>query len=673
MCHHWKQENIHFSNELANWRKFRKYQQDHLQHLDHLETGLELRNLDASLTNALTSLSDWQDFEAFQYHNLTDVKNFEDHCRQKFLEITEWKASTEQSSSSSPPHGVFGAWLYSFNRNQEAIEAANKQLKWIRDQWPKVATEVCASVSMTPKLQSSLEASFEKQTRSAFSAIQKLGGCPSHAVSPPKKSMDVLHRILYWISETSKYTDELLHWKHFFKRRQGKLGKDSTMQRDEYQCPKFESVLQYSAMVQESRQYEHETALIWLERWRRVVTWYEDEIKAPRWRVVRNETSRQESPPRFLYVYAEAARSHVRRSEQAVVDAAAWLEKSRQEHVHALSEHGQSLGDETAMECPQKPCLITLSLADSKSPRPSHSSSFSSLQLSISSPSPSSASSGSSQPSVPPQSPQTSRSTPSTQSSVRMRKGRGQSDKGSSADKRHRRSNKKNARKKEAKIRNIDIEQQALPTFVPDSHNVEDDEHAQMGRAPEDSSQSESIEKSCEVESEDTVMTECDDAPTPTISLPLQSSSLTPITKFKKLPLPAQGPTQRKTRSAIKLDQATSRVLKNTNKKSAKKAKRFIEQQAMTLLDFASDKGSTTIGPPLRRSERLKEKAVMSAATAGPQLHAGQPSQQKQPQETRTPSEFSESSTQKKRKREPHKVEPLPESARPKQKKRRTQ
>ena len=175
MCHHWKQENVHFSNELANWRKFKKYQQD-LQPSDRLETGLKLRNVDASLINALTRLSDWQDFEAFQYHNLAEATNFEDHCRQKFLEITDWKASTEQSSSSPPPHGAFGAWLRSFNRNQEAIEAAKKQLKWIKDQWPKVVTEAFASGSITPKLQSSLEANFEKQTLSAFSAIQKLGG-----------------------------------------------------------------------------------------------------------------------------------------------------------------------------------------------------------------------------------------------------------------------------------------------------------------------------------------------------------------------------------------------------------------------------------------------------------------------------------------------------------------
>ena len=673
MCHHWKQENIYFGNELANWRKFRKYQQD-LQHLDRLEIGLELRDMSASSINALTSLSDWQDFEAFQYHNLTVATNFEDHCRQKFLEITEWKANTEQSSSSSPPHGAFGAWLYSFDRNQEAIEAANKQLKWIKDQWPKVATEASASVSMTPKLQSSVEANFEKQTLSAFSAIEKLGGRPSHAVNPPDESMDVLHRILYWSSETSKYTDELLHWKHFLEWRRGKPGEDSTLQMGEYQCPQLESVLEHSAMVEEFRKYEHENASIWLERWRRVVRWYEEEIEAPRWHVIRTETSRQNFPPKFLYVYAEAARSHVRKSEQAVADAAARLGKSRQEHAHALSEHHQSLGDEIAIECPQKLCLPTPCLPDSNSLQSSQSSSFSSSQLSPPSPSP--ASSHSSQPPVPPQSPQTSHSTPSPQSSKRMYKGRRLLNKDSSADKRHRRSNKMNTRK-EAKIKNIDTEQQALSNFVFDSRNVEDDNDIPMETALEDSSSLESIEQSCGAKFEDTVMTEVEDLPNAILSQILQPSRPIPNTKFKKIPVPAQGPTRRRTRYATKLDQApNSRVLKNTNKKPAKKAKTFTEQQAMTLLDAASDKASTSIGPPLRRSERLREKAAVSAAPAVPQLIAGQPaqpSQQRQPQVIPSPGESFQPSTQKKRKREPHKVGPLSESAQPKQKKCRTQ
>ena len=666
MCRHWKQENIHFSNELANWKNFRKYQQD-LQHLDRLETGLELRNMDAALIKSLTSLSDWQDFELFQYHNLTEATNLEDHCRQKFLEITEWKASTEQSSLSSPPYKAVGAWLYSFDRSQTKIEAAKKQLKWIKDQWPKVATEAFASVAMTPKLQSSLEGYFEKQALSAFNAIRKAGGRPSHAVSPPDESMDVLHRVLYWISETSKYRDELLHWKHFFEWQRGKLGEDFTMQRGEYQCHQLESVLEYSTMFEEFRKFEHETALTWLERWRRVVRWYEEELGSPRWHALRTEKPHREFPPKYLYVYAEAAHSHVKKSEQAVVDAASRLGKSRQEHAHALSQHGGSFGNETGIECPQKPCLLTPSLPDANSLQSSQSSSFSSSQVSISSSSP--ASSHSSQSSVPPQSPQRSHTTPSPQASERMCKGRKLSNECSPANKRYRRSNKKNTRK-EAKIKTIDTEQQALPTFVSDSHIVEDDDDIPMENFSEDSSSLESIEQSYGAKSEDTVMTEVTDPPDLILPEPSQPSRPIPNTKIRNLATLAQGPIRKMTRSATKLDQApNNRVTKNTNKKPATKAKAFTKQQTTMLLDAASNTHSTITGPPLRRSERLKEKATLSAATAIPQLNAVQPSQQRQLQETANLMESSQSTTRKKRKREDEEIEPLPDSA---QKRRRT-
>ena len=658
MSHHWKQENVYFSDELANWRRFRKYQQD-LKHLGCLETALELNNTDAALIYALTKLSDWQDFEGFQYHILINALTLEHQCRQEFLYITECEGTTEQSPPSSAAHDVIHPWLFAFNRNQEAIEAAKQQLKWIKDQWPKVVAETLASMSMAPETQSSLELKFSRQAFAAFSVIQKLGGRPSHAVILPDDSMDIFNRMLHWSSETSKFMEELLHWKHFLKWQRGEPGEKPKIQWGEYQCPKLNSDLEFSADFERFRRLEHESALTWLKCWKRVVRWHEEEIETPQCYAIDAKLFPGHSPPEFLYRNAETARLHVRDSEQKIVDAAARLDMAKQEHV-------RSIRGETGIECAKKPFL----------PAPSRSnlSSMQSSQLSIPSPSP--PSSHSSQPSVSPQLPQTSQSTPSPQSSVRTRQGRGLSDKSSSADKQHRRSNKKNARKKEAKIRNIDTVQQALPTFLSDSHIVEDDDDVQMEKAPKDSLPFESREQSCGAESEDTVMTVFEDPLTPILSQPSQPSRPIPDTKFKKLPLPAQDHTLRRTHSATKLDQApNSRVLKNTNKKPAKKTKALTEQQAMTLLDAASNKASTIIGPPLRRSEGLREKAAASAAPAVPQLNAGepaQPSRQRQPQEIPSPSESSQSSTQKKRKREPHKLEPLPESAQPKRKKRRT-
>ena len=656
MSHHWRQENLHFSDELGNWRDFRKYQQD-LQRFGYLETALQLNNTDTKLIYALTKLSDWQDFEGFQYQTFVKSLIREDKIQQEFLYITGFEGATEQSAPSSVIHDVIHRWLPAFTRNQEAIEAAKQQLKWIKDQWPNVVAEALASISIAPDIQSSLEMKFSRQTFAAFSVIQKLGGRPSHAVVEPDDSMDLFNRILHWSSESSKYMEELLHWKHFLKW-QGEPGEKPKIRWGDYQCPQLKSNLEFSADFEKFRRLEYESALTWLKCCQRIVRWHEEEIKTPQCYAMDARLFPGHSTPEFLYRDAEAARSQVRDAEQKVVDAAARLDTARQEHA-------SSTDGETGMECAKRPSLPTPSLSNWSSAQSS--------QPSIPLPSP--PSSHSSQPSVSPQLPQTSRSTTPPQSSVRTRQGRELSDRGSSVDKRHRRLNKKNARKKEAKIINIDTVRQALPKFSSDSHIVKDDD-VQIEKAPEDTSPFETREQSAGMESEDTVMTVFEEPSAPILSQSSQPSSPIPITKFKKSSVPAQGPITRKTRSAAKLAQAaSSKVLKNTNKKPAKRAKALTKQEVMTLLDAASNKYFTVICCPSRRSERLREKDALSATTEVPQIDGGQaaqPSQQRQPQEKTISGKSSESSTQKKRKREPHELESLPEPAQQKQKKRKT-
>ena len=623
MLHHWQEENGHFRRELENWQKFRDIQQK-FKHLDRLETQLELGSAVAVSITALTRLSDWQEFEVFQYQILDDALGFEDHCRRDLANMTKWEVTTEQSPISSAAHDAIGPWLRPFNYSQEEIEAAKKQLKWIQDQWPKAVAEAIQSVSMAPELRSGLEAKFRKQTHATFNAIQKLGGRPSHAVSPPDESMDDLQRLLQWSSETSKYMEELLDWKAFLAWRRRELGEKSTAQEEEYQCPQFQSVSEFSAQFESFRHFEHSIALAWLRCWQRVVRWYEEEIETPGWYVDEFATTPPDGPPEFLYDRLKAARSHLKDSEQKLADAATRLEKSRQ-------EHGQSIDGENAIECPQNQSLPMPSLPGSASLHSSQSSSSSSSQSSFGVPSPQS--SHSSQPSQSSHFPSFPKS---PQPPGHVSEDRKPPGKGSSAEKLYRRSKKKNTRKKGTNISTVNIEQQALPTFALESQNVEEGVDIQMTDAPISPDSVETTEKYWGSESEDKVMTDPED--------PLNHISTTPSqppiinTKSQKSPSPSQGPTRRKTGSATKLDQAApSRVLKNTKKKPAKKAKKFTEQQAMLLLNAASHKDPDTNGPPLRRSERLKEKAAMSpATTAAPQLNAvpsPQSSQKEQPQE----------------------------------------
>ena len=609
MHHHWSGEAAHFRRELENWQGFREYQQS-VRHLDRLETELELDNTDAGLINALTRLSDWEEFEVFQDLILVDALDFEDRCRLDFLEITSWEVSTEHQPISSVAHAAIDPWLRVFDRSQEEVGAAKNQLKWIKGQWPKAVAESLHSISKTPELQQDLEAKFRKQTYAAFSAIQKLGGRPSHAVSPPDKSMNDLQRILFWSSETSKYKEELLDWKMFLKWRRHNLGDKPTTQRQEYRCPEFRSAVDFFAEFEKFRQFQYNVALTWLKCWQRIVRWYEEETETPHPAIT----------PGYLEDYADGARSHVRDSEQKLADAALRLQNSMQEHAHALSEQGQTSGCDTKKFFPQKPFPPTPPLSGSESPESSRYSS-SPPQFSLSSPSPPSSQSSQSRPS-----PQ------SLQSPESLSKDRRPSNKSSSAEKCHRRSKKEKARKRGAKMGNTNIKQQPLPMFSFDPTEVKRDGDIEMSEILEGPGLAEAIEELNEPESEDTVMSDVEDSPSQTLSSSSKSHPWpTTNTHLGKLPSPsAGGPTSRKTRSAKKLGQALSdKVTKNKNvrKKPTTKIKQFTEQQTMALLNAASTNLPSTdpTSPsaiPLRRSERLKKKAVASAVITPPHFNA---------------------------------------------------
>lgn len=665
MYHHWQKESGHFRRELENWKKFREGQLRY-QHLDRPETQLELDSKDAGLIKILTRLSDWQEFEVFQDLICVDAAYFEDRCRMNLLAILKCQVATEHSSTSSAGHNAIGHWFRTFDQSQEEVEAAEDRLKWIQGEWPKVIAESVALLSKTPELRQALIAKFRKQTYGVFSAIQKLGGRPSHAVCPPDENMDDLNRVLYWNLETSKYKEELLEWKKFIKWRERHLGEISTIQGQEYQCPQFQSTVEFYSDFERFRSYEHDVALSWLKVWQRVARWYEEEMKTPRWYV--DETN-SDFESVFLDDYAEAARSQMRNWEQKIADTAIRLEKSRKEHARALSEHGKSSGGETRVGCPQEPFPPTRPLSGSESLQSSQSSSSSTSQIPLFTPSP--------QSSLSSKSSQSPRSLQYSQSPERLSKDQKPSSKTSSAAKKHRRSKKEAARKEETMISNINTKQQALPELCMISHRLEDDNNVHMTDVPMDLTSVENEEQSQRTGDEDTIMTGFEYPLNHISSFSSQppSENITNINS-KKLPSPsAQGSIPRKTRSATKLDQAlSSRVLKTTNKKPAKKTKAFTEKQTMMLLNTAASNTSPPDGQSLRRSERLKEKAAASAIVAAPQLYAAQsspPLGQMQTQNGSNLVQTSRPSRQKKPKIQPPTLEASQRSRRSGEKKQR--
>ena len=592
MNHHWLSEYVQFTEELEKWQSFKECQQK-FQHEKRRETQLELDNSDAELIKVLIKLSDWQEFEIFQERIRVNALDFEDRRLQEFEEIIPWDVTAYTNSAA---HGALRTWLRGLDRSQELLESANDQLNWIKDQWPKVLAEAIHSLRKRPELQPKLEAKFRKQTHGAFSAIEELGGRPSHTVSQPDGAMDGLQRTLYWSSETSKYMEELLDWKTFLTWRLHTLGDSAAIERREYRCPHFDSALDFFAQFEKFRLFQYNLALTWLKVWQRAVRWHEEEIKTP--------------DPDFPFITQEylerragAAQLHVRDSEQKLADAATRLEKATKEHAHARSEHGQITRGESEAEFPQKsfpatpPLSISESSRSSRSPHFSRSSSSPPQCSQSSSTAPSSHSSLSLRSSSsPPQSSQSPASLPPSKSSQtpqslgRLFKDRKPSSKRNPAETRDRRAKKKNARKSGAKVdnANTNIRQDILPSFSSVLHAVEQDDDVQMMDTSEDPRSVDITEELGGAEPEDIVTTDLQDPFTHSSPCSLDShpKPITNInTKSGKLLSPMmQGQISRRTRSATKLDQSLSGgVPKNTKKKPSTKVKAFTQQQTMEL------------------------------------------------------------------------------------------
>ena len=661
MEHHWVEESTKFRGELEQWQIFRECQQK-WQNNARLETQLELDNTDAGLMEILIRLSDWQEFEIFQKNIRGGALYFEDRCRQTYLQIREFEVSTAYPRTSSVAHEAIRTWLRQFDQSQKEIEDANKKLNWIKSQWPKVVAESVDSISKSPELQSVLEAKFKRQTHAAFAAIQKLGGQPSRAVHPPHESMNFFHRILYWTSEASKYMQELVDWETFLSWRLFELGDKPTTQEQDFECPQFQSGLDFYVEFEKFRSFQYNLASVWLQCWQRVVQWYEEEIETP-------DPDVPDITPGYLENYAKAARLHMRDSEQRVADAAMRLEKAAREHAHALSEPVHITGGEIKESLPT-PRLPTPPPSFSESPSSSHSS----LSSSSSSLSSHSTASLQSSPSVQPYpSPPSSQYSQSSKSHGRLF----EKSKSSTAEKRRRRSKKEAARRREARLADTNTIQQPLPTIFPGSPQFEEDDDVQMEDDDiqmmdilEDENPAEAIEEFGRPESEDTVTT---DLATSSSNISSCSSELPtgPISVYEswKLRLSGRRPHWRKVPSPTKLDQASfGGVPKPTSKKAAKKVRKLTEQQTMMLLNAVSNSDCPTDSPLPRRSERLKEKAAASAIISQLQLNAAQTPQStdhKQPQKQAGHIEASRPSKRKYSELQLDALEP-PQTTRPK-------
>ena len=590
---HWQSEVGYFKNEIRHWRDFRRFQR-RTRHLDRLGTGLQLDHVNAEFVKILKRLRDWEEFEVFWADKNLDALISEDAFRSWFSNGMKSEALGEDSPPNSEAHEILRSELFHFSRRQGAVRSTKSWMTWIQGEWPKLVVESFDAISKKPDLHPILEAKFRNQTYATFNAIQVLGGQPSHAVSPPDESMDIIHRILHWSSETAIYRKELSDWKKFLVWRRRKLGDETTMDRQRHQCPQFRSAVEFFGEFESFRRFQYNHALSWVECWQRIVRWYEEEIENP-------NPDYEHYTPQNLTGYAQKARARAIESEQILVDAAKQLEKSAQDHASALSK-------QTRIEFQQGAFPPTPPPSISEGSRTSRSSSLSCSRSSLSS-----RSLRSSQSSLSSRSSQSSQSSQPSEPPLKDQNPRMQRR---SAHKAERRSKKMETRRSRAKIGNLEAntEQQAAPKISLGPQEVITDDDIEMTDASEDPGAVDGAENG------DTDMTDLHDAfdYNTLFSSESLSRSSTKIESKKSAISSGNGVTSRKTKSVSRPDHTVlGRIPKNLGKKLTKKAKKFTEQQAIILLDAASGNSSTLEAPPLRRSDRLKESLASNGNDVG--------------------------------------------------------
>ena len=541
VARHWANEADAWLFELRRWQKLKQAQQAYNQ-CGRSELDLELENTDVALSEALTKLNDWQEYQ-FMYQ--TEVHRSERMYELGQQGIVRTHGAMVVASSADcmlrfeePQIG----WMSYLKVAQDRLKITADGLAWIKSQWPGVIAEACSLAAAAPKLlQQQLEAKFEKQTKAIYRTLQEKGARPSHAVHAPDENASLTQRIQHWVSQTLALDQELWEWRVFMAWRRHIRDSGNMDQQGRRVLSKGDSRSELFQDFVKYQQYEYNKAISWVDCWR-----YQ----------ARNRRGANIQ----ILCLGDCAMDHDDDNKVNEVPGAEEAEKYAVQAkknvsvaVKRLVESKQKLQDILAESVPPSTSVISPA--------------YSKIQT----------------PSTPPKSP----------SPVGLQKSRRSSKQMGSEGNRYRRSKKERARRREADLAKTNTKQHALPKPSLNSNNPsEDDEDTQMSDFAEDPSTIEIKENPNQKDSENVVMTNAEDRTDRPPSSPAGSyPGPNPQMDYTNIASSSsQSPISRRTRSATKSGQTTSsKVLKKPGKaRPTKKSKVFTDQQRMALLNAAA-------------------------------------------------------------------------------------
>ena len=574
--HHWIKECARFGEELDRWQKFRDYQQV-TEFEPLLKASFDPENTDQRLVKILVGLNDWREFQYYQQAEIgrATVLTWKTTRHMESI-MREEATSDEPTASPEVQNGLEICFRQAFPQ-QQTLETSQIQLAWAESQIPEILAEACSLLEAACPLQRQLEMRLEKQVNALNQELKSLEAKPDCLMHAPHQSAGLAQRIAHWGSEMTRLMAEHWEWKMFLAWRETKPYTEKSTKNGEQETNGRLSDLQIWVDHVAYRKYQLDRTRSWVAGWVRLQRLRENDI---------NTTPRDQG----LFILENTIsqiQAYVKKFQQDIHTAELQV-RSAEQHLAELSSQRFS------------PATVRITQQSDKHP-----------QLPLSPPGSELTDSISEDPKI------VSLSSSPTQ--VHRLRGAANSHTNGIPDSVKSSNIPKKGRRTRAFGKNINKKQRATVTDVVAPDQVVVDNGNRMRDAPDSPYPGEAVGEREGAEStdhptsdvQDTLMTDIQDPVNDRLPLVSKVNSKGRGTRiFRRLPSPTeQAPTSRKTRPAKKLE-TSSKVLKNTGKKLARKTKAFTEQQTMALLSAASIKDSPKDSLPLRRSQRLKEKAA---------------------------------------------------------------
>ena len=211
MAKHWAAEDSQFEEELKRWNNFRLHQEIRRQYR-HRISWLWDRDTYEELSDTLTKLNEWREFEAFQRMKVSRAKLITEDIRSQM----EWARQHDVDFRS---RHLGGHWRRRVIDERSDADRAQNYLNWVRREFDKILKEE-AIVTHAIVLQQELEKKLMTQAQNVYRDLVRLEGthCKSLHLPPEWKSHS--QRLLALNSETTRLLEERWQWKEFLTWRQ---------------------------------------------------------------------------------------------------------------------------------------------------------------------------------------------------------------------------------------------------------------------------------------------------------------------------------------------------------------------------------------------------------------------------------------------------------------------